>query len=74
MSTTQLPDVTSAALDLATGDDFGRSSTDNVTNITSALTIGGVAEAGSTVEFFDSAISLGSKPRPLRALSPATFR
>ncbi len=47
------------ALDLATDDDTGSNTTDNATNKTSAITISGSAEAGSSVELFDGATSLG---------------
>ncbi len=48
-----------AALDLATDDDNGTSTTDNITTKTSELTINGTAEAGSSVEVFDGTTSLG---------------
>jgi hypothetical protein len=44
-----------AGLDLAAADDSGASSTDNLTNQTSALTISGAAETGATVTLFDDA-------------------
>lgn len=57
-------DVTAPAaptvLDLATDDDTGTVTTDNITNKTSGLTITGKAEAGSTVELFNGSSSLGT--------------
>lgn len=47
-------------LDLATDDDNGPSSTDNITTKATGLTISGTAEAGSTVELFDGSTSLGT--------------
>lgn len=47
-------------LDLATADDTGESSTDNVTRLTTGLTISGTAEAGAKVELFAGTISLGT--------------
>ena len=49
-----------SALDLAAEDDNGSSNSDNITSITSGLTISGSAEAGSTVELFDGSSSLGT--------------
>jgi hypothetical protein len=49
-----------AALDLAVEDDTGASTTDNVTDRTSALTISGTGEAGTVVELFDGSTSLGT--------------
>jgi hypothetical protein len=49
-----------SALDLAADDDNGASNSDNSTSITSGLTISGNAEAGSTIELFDGATSLGT--------------
>ncbi|MCB2077978.1 MAG: hypothetical protein KDE55_09810 [Novosphingobium sp.] len=46
-------------LNLASADDSGASSNDDITNVTQALTIGGTAEAGATVELFDGETSLG---------------
>jgi hypothetical protein len=46
-------------LDLATADDNGTSDSDNITSLTSGLTISGAAIAGSSVELFDGATSLG---------------
>lgn len=48
------------ALDLAAADDLGSSNSDNITSRTSALTITGTAEAGTTVELFDGETSLGT--------------
>lgn len=57
-------DITAPAaptlLDLATDDDTGTSTTDNITNKTSGLTITGKAEANSTVELFNGTTSLGT--------------
>jgi hypothetical protein len=58
-----------AALDLATEDDTGVSTTDNITGKTSGLTITGTAEAGSIVELFDGTTSLGT----VTAASDGTF-
>ncbi|MCB2061713.1 MAG: Ig-like domain-containing protein [Novosphingobium sp.] len=52
--------VAPTGLDLATADDLGSASDDNVTNKTSELTISGSAEAGSRVELFDGDTSLGT--------------
>ncbi len=52
--------ITPAALDLATADDTGVSSTDNITRLTSGLTITGTAEAGAALELFDGTTSLGT--------------
>jgi hypothetical protein len=52
--------VAPTGLDLAADDDSGTSSTDNITNKTTGLTITGTAEAGSTVELFDGTASLGT--------------
>jgi len=52
--------VIPSALDLATADDTGVSTSDNLTRLTSGLTITGTAEAGATVELFDGATSLGT--------------
>jgi hypothetical protein len=49
-----------AALDLAVEDDTGTSTTDNVTDKTSALTISGTGDAGTVVELFDGSTSLGT--------------
>ncbi|WP_156842949.1 Ig-like domain-containing protein [Novosphingobium aquimarinum] len=49
-----------AALDLATADDTGSSTTDNITSVTEGLTISGTAESGSEVELFDGTTSLGT--------------
>ena len=49
-----------AAVDLATADDTGTASDDNITNVTEGLTITGTAEAGSEVELFDGNESLGT--------------
>jgi len=46
--------------DLATGDDTGVSSTDNITNKTNVNIGGNGAEANSTVELFDGSTSLGT--------------
>ena len=47
--------------DLSPGDDTGVSNTDNITNKTTNLTVGGNgAEANSTVELFDGSTSLGT--------------
>lgn len=54
------PPAAPSGLDLAAEDDSGASSTDNVTNVTTGLTITGTAEAGSTVELFDGTSSLGT--------------
>ncbi|MBA3055534.1 MAG: hypothetical protein FP826_11515, partial [Sphingomonadales bacterium] len=48
------------ALDLAAADDNGASNSDNVTSLTGALTISGLAEARSTVELFAGGVSLGT--------------
>lgn len=48
-----------AGLDLATDDDNGTSTTDNITTKTSELTITGTAEAGASVEVLDGTTSLG---------------
>ena len=47
-------------LHLHSADDIGRSATDNVTSVTSGLTIAGRAEAGVTVELYDGAALLGT--------------
>jgi 2',3'-cyclic-nucleotide 2'-phosphodiesterase (5'-nucleotidase family) len=49
-----------AGLDLAAADDTGVSNTDNITSLTSGLTISGTAEAGASVELFDGSTSLGT--------------
>lgn len=48
------------ALDLATDDDNGLSTSDNITTKTTGITVTGTAEAGSTVELFDGTTSLGT--------------
>jgi hypothetical protein len=56
---TTAPTVT--ALDLAAADDAGLLATDNITNLTSNLTISGTTEAGAGVEVFRAgAVSLGT--------------
>lgn len=52
--------VAPSGLDLATEDDNGLSTTDNITTKSTGLTITGTAEAGSTVELFDGTTSLGT--------------
>jgi len=47
-------------LDLAAEDDDGDSDSDNITTITSGLTISGTAEADSSVEVLDGSTSLGT--------------
>ena len=47
-------------LDLATDDDTGTSTTDNITTKTSGLTFSGTAEAGSTVELRQGTAVLGT--------------
>ncbi|WP_439533734.1 choice-of-anchor I family protein [Polymorphobacter sp.] len=58
------PDTTAPAaptgLDLAAADDSGTSNTDNLTSVTTGLTITGSAEPGATVQLFDGTTSLGS--------------
>jgi hypothetical protein len=54
------PPPAPTALDLASADDSGASSTDDITNQTSALTITGQAEANARVELFDGTTSLGT--------------
>jgi prefoldin subunit 5 len=49
-----------AGLDLASADDTGASTSDNITRNTSGLTIAGTAEANSKVELFNGATSLGT--------------
>ncbi|MCB2072514.1 MAG: choice-of-anchor I family protein [Novosphingobium sp.] len=49
-----------SGLDLAAADDTGPANDDNVTAVTSGLTISGSAEADSTVELFDGSASLGT--------------
>lgn len=56
----QIAPVAPTALDLATDDDTGTSTSDNITTKTSGLTITGTAEAGSTVELFNGSTSLGT--------------
>ncbi|PEQ11931.1 hypothetical protein B2G71_14190 [Novosphingobium sp. PC22D] len=51
--------VAPSALNLATEDDTGDSTTDNVTSKSEGLTITGTAEAGATVELFEGSTSLG---------------
>jgi hypothetical protein len=51
-----------SAPDLAAADDTGSSNTDNLTNKITPVTITINAEVGSTVELFDGATSLGTKP------------
>lgn len=46
--------------DLDSADDSGASDSDNITKQNSNLTFSGTAEANSTVEFFDSALSKGT--------------
>lgn len=53
------PPAPPSGLDFAPSDDTGSSNTDNITNKTSELTFGGIAEAGSSVELFAGATSLG---------------
>ena len=48
-----------AALDLASADDSGSSSSDNITKNTSGLTISGSGESGATVTLFDDANNNG---------------
>lgn len=48
------PPAAPSALDLATADDTGASSTDRITKNATALTITGTAEAGSTVKLYDT--------------------
>jgi Bacterial Ig-like domain len=52
--------VAPTTLDLATDDDNGSSNNDNVTTLTTGLTISGTAEAGAKVELFDGTTSLGT--------------
>jgi uncharacterized delta-60 repeat protein len=56
----QLPPATPTELDLAAADDTGASATDNITRQTSALTITGKADAGSTVQILSGSTVLGS--------------
>ena len=49
------PDAAPAGLDLATVDDTGSSSTDNVTKLTTGLTFTGTGVTGSVVTLFDDA-------------------
>ncbi|MCB2077841.1 MAG: choice-of-anchor I family protein [Novosphingobium sp.] len=49
-----------SALDLAAADDDGAASDDNVTSVTSGLTISGTTAAGASVELFDGSTSLGT--------------
>ncbi|WP_051603115.1 Ig-like domain-containing protein [Simplicispira psychrophila] len=48
------PPAAPSALDLAAADDTGASSTDHITQNTTALTITGTAEAGATVKLYDT--------------------
>jgi hypothetical protein len=48
-----------AALDLATADDSGTSTSDNITSTRTALTITGTTAASGQIELFDGATSLG---------------
>ncbi len=58
-SDTLAPDAPTG-LDLAAEDDDGALNDDNVTSVSSGLTISGSAEADSSVELFDGAASLGT--------------
>jgi hypothetical protein len=53
--------VAPTGLHLATADDTGSSSTDNITKLTSGLTIGGAGENGATATLFDDADNNGVK-------------
>ncbi|MCK1333300.1 tandem-95 repeat protein [Bradyrhizobium sp. CW9] len=55
------PPTSPSSLDLATADDTGSSSTDNVTKNTSALTVNGTGVSGSTVTLFDDTNNNGIK-------------
>ena len=54
------PPAAPTALDLAAADDTGVSNSDNITNLTSGLTISGQSEANAVIELFDGATSLGT--------------
>ena len=49
-----------SAPNLDAADDSGSSSTDNITNVTTALTFTGTAEAGSTVQLYKNGVAVGT--------------
>ena len=61
------------ALDLAAADDTGSSNTDNVTSVTSGLTVSGSGETGATVTLFDDADNDGVQDSGEATLATTTI-